>query len=182
MTGNWECSPGAIRRCAAPTRPGMPQAVTNAQGIARIRLRDSSPGRSQGRSHHIQLTDSDLAAIERMREASHRGMAMVLADWSPEDLQQLATFFHRLVDDFVTNAEVAVDAGPCVWRSRPRGGGAALALSSCGGGGRWRPAEWTRTDRGFCAARTALGPSAVAADSSNGCHRGSSPQGPIGIG
>lgn len=29
-------------------------------------------------------------------------MQMALADWSPQELQQLATLFHRMVDDFLS--------------------------------------------------------------------------------
>ncbi|MFI6338908.1 MarR family winged helix-turn-helix transcriptional regulator [Streptomyces sp. NPDC050535] len=64
------------------------------------------------RAHLIQLTDAGLVAVERIREVSRRGMEVALADWSPEDLRQFATLFHRLVDDFVTHAEAPVEAGP----------------------------------------------------------------------
>ncbi|MEY9962565.1 DNA-binding MarR family transcriptional regulator [Streptacidiphilus sp. MAP12-16] len=72
------------------------------------------PDQDDSRAHRIQLTDAGLAAVERMREASRRGMEMALADWSPEDLRKLAKLFHRLVDDFVTHAEAAVEVGPSV--------------------------------------------------------------------
>jgi DNA-binding MarR family transcriptional regulator len=70
------------------------------------------PDPDDSRAHRIQLTDAGLAAVNRMREVSRRGMEMALADWSSEDLQQLATLFHRLVDDFVAHAEAAVEVGP----------------------------------------------------------------------
>jgi DNA-binding MarR family transcriptional regulator len=70
------------------------------------------PDPDDSRAHRIQLTDAGTAAVDAMREAGRRGMEVALAHWSPEDLHQLATLFHRLVDDFVTNAEAAVDAGP----------------------------------------------------------------------
>jgi DNA-binding MarR family transcriptional regulator len=73
-------------------------------------VRVPDPGDS--RAHLIQLTDTGLAAVDRVREASRRGIEIALADWSPEDRGQLATLFHRLVDDFVTHAEAVVDAGP----------------------------------------------------------------------
>jgi DNA-binding MarR family transcriptional regulator len=72
------------------------------------------PDPDDSRAHRIQLTDAGLAAVDRIREASRRGIEMALADWSPEDLRQLATLFHRLVDDFVTHAEAAVDVEPSV--------------------------------------------------------------------
>ncbi|WP_262059582.1 MarR family winged helix-turn-helix transcriptional regulator [Streptomyces sp. STR69] len=67
------------------------------------------PDPDDGRAQRIQLTDSGLAAVNRIRDVSRRGMEMALADWSSEDLRQLAALFHRLVDDFVTHAEAAVD-------------------------------------------------------------------------
>lgn len=69
------------------------------------------PDPDDSRAHRVQLTDAGLAAVDRMREASRRGMRMALADWSPEDLRQFATLFHRLVDDFVTHAEADVEGG-----------------------------------------------------------------------
>ncbi|MDX3226633.1 MarR family transcriptional regulator [Streptomyces sp. ME19-01-6] len=73
-----------------------------------IRIPDPDDRRAQ----RVQLTDAGLAAVERIREASRRGMAMALADWSPEDLGQLAGLFHRLADDFVTHAEADVEVPP----------------------------------------------------------------------
>ena len=31
-------------------------------------------------------------------------MQLALADWTPEELRQLATLFHRMVDDFLAHA------------------------------------------------------------------------------
>ena len=46
-----------------------------------------------------------MSAVERMRDASRRGMQTALRDWSPEDPRFAATLFHRPVDGFVANAE-----------------------------------------------------------------------------
>lgn len=70
------------------------------------------PDPDDSRAHRVRLTDAGLAAVDRMREASRRGMHMALAAWSPEDLRQFATLFHRLVDDFVTHAEADVEGRP----------------------------------------------------------------------
>ncbi|MCX5239563.1 MarR family transcriptional regulator [Streptomyces prunicolor] len=67
------------------------------------------PDPDDGRAQRVQLTDSGLAAVNRIRDASRRGIEMALIHWSAEDLRQLADLFHRLVDDFVTHAEAAVD-------------------------------------------------------------------------
>ncbi|MFJ2154757.1 MarR family winged helix-turn-helix transcriptional regulator [Streptomyces sp. NPDC087856] len=70
-----------------------------------IRIQDPDDGRAQ----LVQLTDSGLAAVDRIRDASRNGIEMALAHWSAEDLRQLAGLFHRLVDDFVSHAEAAVE-------------------------------------------------------------------------
>ncbi|MGY0059575.1 MarR family winged helix-turn-helix transcriptional regulator [Streptomyces sp. LZ34] len=70
------------------------------------------PDPDDRRAQRIQLTDAGLAAVERIREASRRGMSMALADWSAEDLGQLAGLFRRLADDFVKHAEADVDVPP----------------------------------------------------------------------
>lgn len=61
------------------------------------------------RAQRVEITEAGRATYERVREASRRGMEMALADWSAEDLRQLAVLFHRLVDDFVARAEDPVD-------------------------------------------------------------------------
>ncbi|MDL5199368.1 MarR family transcriptional regulator [Streptomyces sp. ALI-76-A] len=62
------------------------------------------PDPDDRRAQRIQLTDTGRQAIARVREAGARGMQLALADWSPEELRQLATLFHRMVDDFLSHA------------------------------------------------------------------------------
>ncbi|MEU1180006.1 MarR family transcriptional regulator [Streptomyces sp. NPDC005820] len=62
------------------------------------------PDPDDGRAQRIQLTDAGREAIDRVRDAGARGMQLALADWSPEELGQLATLFHRMVDDFLSYA------------------------------------------------------------------------------
>lgn len=64
-----------------------------------------TPDQDDRRAQRIRLTQSGLAAAQRMQEVRRRGMTMALADWSREDLAQLAALFHRLVDDFIAHAE-----------------------------------------------------------------------------
>ena len=59
------------------------------------------PDPDDRRAQRIQLTPFGQEAYDRIREASWRGMQMALAEWSPEDLRQLAGLFHRMVDDFL---------------------------------------------------------------------------------
>ncbi|MGW1626785.1 MarR family winged helix-turn-helix transcriptional regulator [Streptomyces sp. NPDC002172] len=73
-----------------------------------IRIPDPGDRRAQ----RVQITEAGLAAVGRIRDAGRRGMEVALAAWSPEDLRQLAVLFHRMVDDFVANAEAEVDDPP----------------------------------------------------------------------
>jgi DNA-binding MarR family transcriptional regulator len=62
------------------------------------------PDPDDRRAQRIELTPAGQQAIDRVREAGVRGMRMALADWSPEELRQLAGLFHRMVDDFLAHA------------------------------------------------------------------------------
>jgi DNA-binding MarR family transcriptional regulator len=62
------------------------------------------PDPDDRRAQRIELTDAGGEAIAKVREAGVRGMQMALSDWSPEELRQLATLFHRMVDDFLAHA------------------------------------------------------------------------------
>ncbi|MEU1252293.1 MarR family winged helix-turn-helix transcriptional regulator [Streptomyces chartreusis] len=62
------------------------------------------PDPQDRRAQRIELTESGRRAIVRVRDAGARGMQLALADWTPEELRQLATLFHRMVDDFLAHA------------------------------------------------------------------------------
>lgn len=62
------------------------------------------PDPDDRRAQRIELTDAGRQAIAKVREAGVRGMQMALSGWSPEELRQLATLFHRMVDDFLAHA------------------------------------------------------------------------------
>ena len=66
------------------------------------------PDPDDRRAQRIQLTPAGQEAIDRIRMASCRGVEPALADWSPEELRQLSTLFHRMVDDFL-HTEVAIE-------------------------------------------------------------------------
>ncbi|MFD7002023.1 MarR family winged helix-turn-helix transcriptional regulator [Streptomyces mirabilis] len=74
------------------------------------------PDPNDRRAQRIELTPAGRDAVDRVREASCRGMSVALADWAPEDLEQLATLCHRLVDDFFEHAEDEIDLTPEVPR------------------------------------------------------------------
>ncbi|WP_327596372.1 MarR family transcriptional regulator [Streptomyces chartreusis] len=62
------------------------------------------PDPQDRRAQRIELTEPGRRAIVRVRDAGARGMQLALADWTPEELRQLATLFHRMVDDFLAHA------------------------------------------------------------------------------
>lgn len=62
------------------------------------------PDPQDRRAQRIELTAAGRQAIARVRDAGARGMQLALADWTPEELRQLATLFHRMVDDFLAHA------------------------------------------------------------------------------
>ncbi|MEU6918701.1 MarR family winged helix-turn-helix transcriptional regulator [Streptomyces olindensis] len=75
------------------------------------------PDPDDRRAQRIELTEAGAQAIAKVRQAGVRGMQMALSDWSPEELRQLATLFHRMVDDFLAYA----DDGEPEPRSAPAG-------------------------------------------------------------
>lgn len=62
------------------------------------------PDPDDRRAQRIRLTPLGKDAIGRIRDAGVRGMQAALAGWSQEELRQLATLFHRMVDDFLAYA------------------------------------------------------------------------------
>ncbi|MEU6374880.1 MarR family transcriptional regulator [Streptomyces sp. NPDC046909] len=56
------------------------------------------------RAQRIELTEAGQQAIDRVRDAGARGMQLALSEWTPDELGQLATLFHRMVDDFLAYA------------------------------------------------------------------------------
>ncbi|MFF0078126.1 MarR family winged helix-turn-helix transcriptional regulator [Streptomyces canus] len=70
-----------------------------------VRVADPDDRRAQ----LVQLTDAGLAAEERIREVSRRGVELALADWTPDELERFATLFRRLVHDFVAHTETPLD-------------------------------------------------------------------------
>ncbi|WP_327312247.1 MarR family winged helix-turn-helix transcriptional regulator [Streptomyces sp. NBC_01235] len=55
------------------------------------------------RARRIRLTPLGEDAVARLGDAGARGMQLVLADWSPCELRQLADLFHRMVDVFLAH-------------------------------------------------------------------------------
>jgi DNA-binding MarR family transcriptional regulator len=96
-----------------PLRPGEPAARlgVEASHVTRTvqQLQKSGyvtrvPEPDDRRAQPIELTGAGRQAIERIRHVGARGMQLALADWSPEELRQLATLFRRMIDDFLSHA------------------------------------------------------------------------------
>ncbi|MFI8234696.1 MarR family winged helix-turn-helix transcriptional regulator [Streptomyces sp. NPDC085900] len=62
------------------------------------------PDPDDRRAQRIELTEAGREAMARVRDAGARGMQLALSEWTPEELRQLATLFHRMVDDFLAYA------------------------------------------------------------------------------
>ncbi|MFG2794128.1 MarR family winged helix-turn-helix transcriptional regulator [Streptomyces sp. NPDC048419] len=62
------------------------------------------PDPEDRRAQRIQLTEAGQQAIDRVRDTGVRGMQHALSGWKPEELRQLATLFHRMVDDFLSHS------------------------------------------------------------------------------
>ncbi|MEV4972325.1 MarR family winged helix-turn-helix transcriptional regulator [Streptomyces scopuliridis] len=113
----------ALLRQIADTEPLRPSELANrlaveashvtrqVQQLAKSGYVTRVPDPEDGRAQRIQLTPAGREVVDRIRETSRRGMQAALADWSPQDLQQLAALFHRMVDDFLGYADTDADAG-----------------------------------------------------------------------
>ncbi|WP_329250773.1 MarR family winged helix-turn-helix transcriptional regulator [Streptomyces canus] len=81
-----------------------------------VRVADPDDRRAQ----LVQLADAGLAVVERIREVSHRGVELALADRTPDELERFATLFRRLVHDFVAHSETPLDLPARVAARRPQ--------------------------------------------------------------
>ena len=103
----------ALLRQVADSEPMRPGELANRLGVEAShvtrtvqQLQKSGyvtriPDPDDRRAQRIELTKAGEEAVNSIREASRRGMQLALGGWSPEELQQLAGLFHRMVDDFL---------------------------------------------------------------------------------
>ncbi|MEV0305599.1 MarR family winged helix-turn-helix transcriptional regulator [Streptomyces prasinus] len=106
----------ALLRLAADTEPLRPGELAARLGVEAShvtrtvqQLQKSGhvtrvPDPDDRRAHRVELTETGREAITRIREVGARAMQTALSDWSPAELRQLATLFHRMVDDFFAHA------------------------------------------------------------------------------
>ncbi|MFJ5265081.1 MarR family winged helix-turn-helix transcriptional regulator [Streptomyces sp. NPDC088387] len=114
---------GVLRQIAdgEPRRPGELAArlgveashvTRTVQQLQRVGYVSRVPDPDDRRAQRIELTEEGGRAIARIRDAGARGMQQALADWTPEELRQFATLFHRMVDDFLEYAEDDAEPQP----------------------------------------------------------------------
>ena len=94
---------GAMRpgELAARLEGEAPHVTRQVQRLEKAGYAGRGPDPDDRRAQLIQLTPSGRKAASRIREVGRHGMQAALAHWSPDDLHQLATLFHRMVDDFL---------------------------------------------------------------------------------
>jgi DNA-binding MarR family transcriptional regulator len=106
---------------AGPVRPGelaarlgveAPHVTRQVQRLQQAGYADRVPDPDDRRAQLIQLTPAGRAASDRIREAGTAGMQAALAHWPPQELHQLATLLHRMVDDFLAYAAAEEPAQP----------------------------------------------------------------------
>jgi DNA-binding MarR family transcriptional regulator len=106
---------------AGPRRPGElaarlgvepPHVTRQVQRLQQAGYADRVPDPGDRRAHLIQLTPAGKAASDRIRQAGETGMQTALAHWPPQELHQLATLLHRMVDDFLAYAAEEEPAQP----------------------------------------------------------------------
>ena len=81
-----------------------PHVTRQVQRLQKAGYADREPDPDDRRAHLIQLTPAGKAASDRIRQAGKTGMQTALAHWPPQELHQLATLLHRMVDDFLAYA------------------------------------------------------------------------------
>jgi DNA-binding MarR family transcriptional regulator len=93
---------------AGPMRPGelaarlaveAPHVTRQVQRLQQAGYADRVPDPGDRRAQLIQLTPEGRAAADRIRAAGTAGMQAALAHWPPQELHQLATLLHRMLDD-----------------------------------------------------------------------------------
>src|SRR6266699_1107328 len=95
---------------AGPVRPGelaarleveAPHVTRQVQRLQQAGYATRTPDPDDHRAQLIQLTPAGTAASDRIRQAGTTSMQAALAHWPPNELHQLATLLHRMVDDFL---------------------------------------------------------------------------------
>ncbi|OXR45236.1 MarR family winged helix-turn-helix transcriptional regulator [Nocardia cerradoensis] len=82
-----------------------PHVTRQIQRLERAGYVDRVTDPEDRRAQRVRITDEGRATVDAIRAVSRRHMRDALAQWSTEDLRQLAALNHRMVDAFLDNAE-----------------------------------------------------------------------------
>ncbi|MEV5651531.1 MarR family transcriptional regulator [Nocardia sp. NPDC052254] len=82
-----------------------PHVTRQIQRLERTGYVHRIPDPDDRRAQRVGITDEGRATLDAIRSVSRRHMRDALSDWTTEDLRQLAALNHRMVDDFLANAE-----------------------------------------------------------------------------
>lgn len=93
--------PGEI---AARLEVEPPHIARQVHLLERAGYAESVPDPGDRRAHTVRLTPAGRDAIGRISRAGRQQMLKALANWSPQELQQLATLISRMADDFIAYA------------------------------------------------------------------------------
>ena len=104
---------GGIRpgELAAQLEVEPPHITRQLQRLAKVGYVDRVPDPGDRRAQLIRLTPAGQQAADRIRAVGRQAMQAALVSWAPEDVHQLATLFHRMVDDFLAYADEEADTG-----------------------------------------------------------------------
>ncbi|MFC4909374.1 MarR family winged helix-turn-helix transcriptional regulator [Actinomadura gamaensis] len=106
-----------------------PHVTRQVQRLERAGYVDRVPDPDDRRAQRVRLSDAGRDAVECIRAVGRAWMDDALADWSPDELRQLARLVHRMVDDFVAHSETTTPRFPHPLPADPETTSAASAPS-----------------------------------------------------
>ncbi|MEU6564033.1 MarR family winged helix-turn-helix transcriptional regulator [Nocardia nova] len=93
---------GELAACLDVEAPHITRQI---QRLERSGYVERIPDPDDRRAQRVRITDTGRATVEAVRAVGRQHIRNALGDWSTEDLRQLAALNHRMVDDFLANAE-----------------------------------------------------------------------------
>ncbi|HKS99726.1 MAG TPA: MarR family transcriptional regulator [Rugosimonospora sp.] len=93
--------PGDLAAWLAVEAPHVTRQVQRLESAGYV-VRVPDPG--DRRAYRVRLTGAGQEAIDRVLDAARQSIWDALGAWSPDEREQLATLFHRMVDDFARHA------------------------------------------------------------------------------
>jgi len=105
-------TPDPMRPSELAARLGVeaPHVTRQVQRLEKAGYVERVPDPDDRRAQWVRLRDPGYEAVEAIRAVGRRWMFEALAEWSPAERQQLATLFHRMVDDFVAHSDYLDEA------------------------------------------------------------------------